>query len=314
MQTDAFPDFPRNLVEFDARFGTEEACRDYLFVQRWPNGFRCPVCGNDHGWTNKRNLVECSSCHHQTSLTAGTILQGTKKPLWMWFRAMWWVCTQKTGISAAGLKRILGLKSTQTAWAWLHKLRRAMVRAGREKLSGKVQIDDAFVGGEEPGVKGRQSFKKARIVVAVEIKEGDYGLGRIRIQHVPDFSATSLVPFVIHSVEEGSIVETDGWRGYNSVGEMGFQRIIQRINSSPENPLPHVNRVITLLKRWLIGTHQGRVSLKHLQNYLDEFVFRHNRRKSKYVGLLFQRMLKQSSETNPIPYRVIISKRSYKLT
>jgi len=314
MHNDAFPDFPRNLVEFDARFGTEEACRDYLFVQRWPNGFRCPVCGHDHGWTNKRNLVECSNCHHQSSLTAGTILQGTRKPLWMWFRAMWWVCTQKTGISAAGLKRILGLKSTQTAWAWLHKLRRAMVRAGREKLSGKVQVDDAFVGGEEPGVKGRQSFKKARIVVAVEIKEGDYGLGRIRIQHVPDFSATSLVPFVIHSVEEGSIVETDGWRGYNSVGEMGFQRIIQRVNSSPENPLPHVNRVITLLKRWLIGTHQGRVSLKHLQHYLDEFVFRHNRRKSKYVGLLFQRMLKQSSETRPIPYRVIISKRSYKLT
>jgi len=314
MQNDASPDFPRNLVEFDARFGTEEACRDYLFVQRWPNGFRCPVCGHDHGWTNKRNLVECSNCHHQSSLTAGTILQGTRKPLWMWFRAMWWVCTQKTGISAAGLKRILGLKSTQTAWTWLHKLRRAMVRAGREKLSGKVQVDDAFVGGEEPGVKGRQSFKKARIVVAVEIKEGDYGLGRIRIQHVPDFSATSLVAFVIHSVEEGSIVETDGWRGYNPVGEMGFQRIIQRVNSSPENPLPHVNRVITLLKRWLIGTHQGRVSLKHLQHYLDEFVFRHNRRKSKYVGLLFQRMLKQSSETSPIPYRVIISKRSYKST
>jgi len=306
MQNGTVPDFPKDLIEFDTRFGTEEACRDYLFVQRWPNGFRCPICGHDHGWTNKRNLVECSHCHHQTSLTAGTILQGTKKPLGMWFRAMWWVCTQKTGISAAGLKRILGLKSTQTAWTWLHKLRRAMVRAGREKLSGKVQVDDAFIGGEEPGVKGRQSVKKARIVVAVEIKEGDYGLGRIRIQHVPDFSATSLVPFVIQSMEEGSIVETDGWRGYNPIGEMGFQRIILRVNSSPENPLPHVNRVITLLKRWLIGTHQGRVSPKHLQHYLDEFVFRHNRRKAKYVGLLFQRMLKQSSESIPVPYQTLI--------
>jgi len=306
MQNGTVPDFPKDLIEFDTRFGTEEACRDYLFVQRWPNGFRCPICSHDHGWTNKRNLVECSHCHHQTSLTAGTILQGTKKPLGMWFRAMWWVCTQKTGISAAGLKRILGLKSTQTAWTWLHKLRRAMVRAGREKLSGKVQVDDAFIGGEEPGVKGRQSVKKARIVVAVEIKEGDYGLGRIRIQHVPDFSATSLVPFVIQSMEEGSIVETDGWRGYNPIGEMGFQRIILRVNSSPENPLPHVNRVITLLKRWLIGTHQGRVSPKHLQHYLDEFVFRHNRRKAKYVGLLFQRMLKQSSESIPVPYQTLI--------
>ncbi len=189
-----------------------------------------------------------------------------------------------------------------------------MVRAGREKLSGKVQVDDAFVGGQEPGVNGRQSFKKTCIVVAVEIKERGYGLGRIRIQHVPDFSTTSLVPFVIQSVAEGSIVETDGWSGYNPVGEVGFQRIIRRVNSSPENPLSHVNRVLALLKRWLIGTHQGRVSPKHLQHYLDEFVFRHNRRKSKHVGLLFQRILKQSSQTKPIPYRVIINRRSHKLT
>jgi hypothetical protein len=222
---------------------------------------------------------------------------------------MWWICTQKTGMSAAGLKRILGLKSTQTAWVWLHKLRRAMIRTGREKLSGKVQVDDAFVGGEEPGVNGRQSFKKARIVVAVEIKEKGYGLGRIRIQHVPDFSTASLVSFVVQFVEEGSTIETDGWSGYDPVGGMGFQRIIRRASSSPENPLSHVNRVLALVKRWLIGTHQGRVSPKHLQHYLDEFVFRHNRRKSKHVGLLFQRILKQSSQTEPIPYRLIINKK-----
>jgi transposase-like protein len=306
MESIPIPDFPRNLMEFDEKFRTEEACREYLFTQRWPNGFRCPTCGGDHGWINKRNLIECSTCGHQTSLTAGTILQDTKKPLQMWFRAMWWVCTQKTGVNAAGLKNILGLKSTQTAWTWLHKLRRAMIRAGREKLSGRIQIDDAFVGGEEKGVRGRKSFKKARVVVAVEIKEDGQGLGRIRIQHIPDCSAIHLVPFVTGNVEKGSIVETDGWVGYSPLEEIGFQRIIRRVNSSPENPLPHVNRVIALLKRWLLGTHQGRVSQKHLQNYLDEFVFRHNRRKSKYVGLLFQRMLKQSSETGPIPYRTII--------
>lgn len=293
-------------MEFDERFGTEEACRNYLFAQRWPNGFCCPICGHNHGWVNKQNLIECSSCHHRTSLIAGTIMQSTRKPLRMWFRAMWLVCTQKTGVSAAGLKRILGLKSMQTSWAWLHKLRKAMVRASREKLSSRVQIDDAFIGGEEPKVSGRQSFKKARIVVAVEIKEGGRGLGRIRIQHIPDFSALSLVPFVTQYVEEGSVVETDGWKGYNPIEVMKFQRIILRANSSPENPLPHVNRVITLLKRWLLGTYQGRVSPKHLQRYLDEFVFRHNRRKAKHVGLLFQRMVKQGSETKPFYYRNIV--------
>lgn len=258
--------------------------------------------------------MECSSCHHQTSLTAGTILQDTKKPLRMWFRAMWWVCTQKTGVSAAGLKKTLGLNSTQTAWTWLHKLRKAMIRAGREKLSGRVQVDDAFIGGEERGVRGRKSFKKALVVVAVEIKEDGHGPGRIRIQHIPDGSAISLIPFVTQNIEKGSIIETDGWVGYSPLEEMGFRRIIRRVNNSSENPLPHVNRVIALLKRWLLGTHQGRVSHKHLQHYLDEFVFRHNRRKSKYVGLLFQRMLKQSSEAHPFPYRNIVGKKMVNLT
>jgi transposase-like protein len=183
-----------------------------------------------------------------------------------------------------------------------------MIRAGREKLSGRVQIDDAFIGGQESGVVGRQSFKKARIVVAVEVKENRRGLGRIRIQHVPDMSASSLVAFITENVEVGSVVETDGWRGYNPIERIGFQRVILRVNDSPENPLPHVNRVIALLKRWLLGTHQGRVSPKHLQQYLDEFVFRHNRRKSKDVGLIFQRMLRQSSETDPVTYKEIVRK------
>ena len=299
-------DFPTTQLEFEDRFSTEEACRSYLMSLRWPDGFRCPTCGHRHGWVNKRNLIECSCCHHQASLTAGTILEGTRKPLRMWFIAMWWVCTQKTGGSAAGLKRLLGLGSYKTAWTWLHKIRMAMIRAGREKLSGRVQVDDAFVGGEESGVSGRQSFKKARIIVGVEVKESGRGLGRIRIRHIPDFSASSLIAFVIDFVEPAAVVETDGWRGYNSLQEEGFQHIVIRANSSPDRPLPHVNRVISLLKRWLLGTHQGRVSPKHLQHYLDEFVFRHNRRKSKHVGLLFQRILKQSSESAPAPYKNIV--------
>jgi transposase-like protein len=304
---DQYPtDFPKTQLEFEGRFSTEEACRSYLISLRWPHGFSCPNCGHTHGWVNNRNLIECSNCHYQGSLTAGTILEGTRKPLRMWFIAMWWVCTQKTGGSAVGLKRILGLGSYKTAWTWLHKIRTAMIRAGREKLSHKVQIDDAFIGGEESGVSGRESFKKARIVVAVEIKETGRGLGRIRIRHIPDFSASSLIPFVMDFVEPGSVVQTDGWRGYSSLEEKGFQHIIIRANSSPETPLPHVNRVISLLKRWLLGTHQGRVSQKHLQHYLDEFVFRHNRRKSKHVGLLFQRIVKQSSESTPFPYKKIV--------
>lgn len=313
---DQYPaDFPKTQLEFEDRFSTEEACRSYLMSLRWPHGFRCPNCGHTHGWVNNRSLIECSNCHHQASLTAGTILEGTRKPLRMWFIAMWWVCTQKTGGSAVGLKRILGLGSYKTAWTWLHKIRTAMIRAGREKLSHNVQIDDAFIGGEESGVSGRESFKKARIVVAVEIKETGRGLGRIRMRHILDFSASSLIPFVMDFVEPGSVVQTDGWRGYSSLEEKGFQHIIIRANSSPETPLPHVNRVISLLKRWLLGTHQGRVTQKHLQHYLDEFVFRHNRRKSKHVGLLFQRILKQSSESAPSSYKKIVElARGSKLT
>ena len=152
------------MSEFDERFHSEEACRQYLMEVRWPEGYRCPSCGHGRYWPVPGHLLECRSCGRQTSLTAGTALHGTRKPLRMWFRAIWWVSTQKTGGSAKGLQRLLGLGSYQTAWAWLQKLRRAMVRAGREPLEGPVEIDDGFIGGEEEGVVGRQTFKKAKIV------------------------------------------------------------------------------------------------------------------------------------------------------
>ena len=156
-------------MEFDKWFGKEEACREYLLRIRWPDGFRCPGCGGRKAWENQRNLLVCCGCGRQVSLTAGTVMQGSRKPLGMWFRAMWWICTQKTGGSAKGLQRLLGLGSYQTAWAWLHKLRRAMIRAGREPLVGPVEVDDAFIGGKEEGVVGRETYKKAKIVVAVEV-------------------------------------------------------------------------------------------------------------------------------------------------
>ncbi len=298
--------FPRDLVDFDRMFGTEEACRDYLMLQRWPDGFICPRCGGKKGWTNLRHQIECAHCHAQTSLTSGTAMEGTRKPLRTWFLAMWWVCTQKTGISAAGLKRILGLRSMQTAWTWLQKLRRAMVRVDREHLEFRVQVDEALVGGGGPVPEGKTSFKKAVIAVAVELKEDPHELGRIRVRNLTGEPDTALLTFIRENVARGTTLEIDGWSGFRALEKMGFPSNRIRETDSPETPLPHVQRVVALLKRWLLGTHQGRMGTKHFQSYLDEFVFRFNRRKSKDVGLLFQRMVKQSSETARVSFRQLV--------
>jgi hypothetical protein len=221
---------------------------------------------------------------------------------------MWWITTQKTGGSAVGLQRMLGLRSYATAWTWLHKLRGAMVRQGREKLSGTVEVDDAFIGGKEEDVVGRGTLEKDPIVVAVEV--AGKRIGRIRIRHIPDFSAGSLVPFIEENVEFGTTVRTDGWLGYEPLkGKKGYKHIV-RIIGNPKRAsklLPSVHRVISLLKRWLLGTHQGRVEIGHLQRYLDEFVFRFNRRRSKHVGKIFFRLAQQGMATEPIPYKRLIS-------
>ena len=159
-------DYPRKLTEFEARFANDEACRDYLFRLRWPEGFGCPHCGRGKAWPVRRVLFECAHCGAQVSVTAGTIFQDTRLPLTLWFRAMWWVTAQKNGGSALGLQRILGLGSYKTAWGWLHKLRRAMVRPGRDRLRGWVEVDETYVGGLEEGVSGRQTEKKALVAVA----------------------------------------------------------------------------------------------------------------------------------------------------
>lgn len=297
-------------MEFDEQFDSEEACRKYLMQIRWPEGFRCPGCGSGQYWPVPGHLLECRACGRQTSLTAGTVMHATRKPLRMWFRAMWWVCTQKTGGSARGLQRLLGLGSYQTAWAWLHKLRRAMIRAGREPLEGPVEVDDGFLGGEEEGVIGRKTFKKARIVVAVEVPGPSRAqTGRVRISHVNDFSASSLVGFVLESVRPGSKVITDAWTGYAPLCRHGFLHEVHNKASDKAGTLEmlaHVHRVVSLLKRWLLGTHHGAVRPEQLQHYLDEFVFRHNRRKSQYVGKIFYRMLQGAAATSPTPYKKLV--------
>ena len=225
----------------------------------------------------------------------------------VWFRAMWWVTTQKNGASALGLQRVLGLKKYETAWTMLHKLRYAMVRPGRDLLTGRIEVDESYVGGEEEGLPGRLNLKKALIVVAAQ--EDGPGIGRIRMRQIVDASAESLVPFVRASVQPGSVVHTDGWAGYFPLERNGYPHevtILKRKKKSPSELMPRVHRVISLLKRWLLGTHQGAVSQKHLDYYLDEFTFRFNRRRSKSRGKLFFRLAQQAVTVDPVPYDRIV--------
>lgn len=300
-------DYPRTLAELEARFGTEEACREYLFALRWPEGFQCPRCSIGRAWSVGKVRFQCAHCGYQASVTAGTIFQDTHKPLAMWFRAVWWVTSQKTGASALGLQRILGLGSYQTAWAWLHKLRRAMVRPGRDRLSGRVEVDETYIGGPEEGVPGRAAEDKALVVIAAQ--EDGRGIGRIRMRRIPDASAENLEAFVEDSVEPGSVVHTDGWQGYRGLEKKGYRHevtVLKGRKKTASELLSRVHRVVSLLKRWLLGTHQGAVSPEHLAYYLDEFTFRFNRRASRYRGKLFYRLLQQAVAVEPAPYRTLV--------
>lgn len=301
-------DYPRTVRELEARFSTEEACRAYLMELRWPNGFRCPRCGHAKAWPVGARLLQCAACGRQTSVTAGTIFQDTRTPLPLWFRAIWWVTSQKTGASAVGLQQVLGLGSYQTAWAWLHKLRRAMVRPGRDRLHGAVEVDETYWGAGDEALKGRHLVNRVVIAIAVE-RVGRQGLGRIRLRRIHDASANSLQAFLTEAVEPGSVVHTDGWIGYDRVGKSGYEHRIVFLEDHRESPavlLPRVHRVAALLKRWLLGTHQGAVSFEHLDYYLDEFTFRFNRRKSRHRGKLFYRLLQQAVAVDPAPYKTLV--------
>lgn len=302
-------DYPRTLMEFEKRFDSETKCRDYLAKLRWPEGFQCPRCQSRKPWMTKQGLYYCSACEYKSSVTSGTVFQDTSKPLKLWFMAMWHVTNQKHGISALGLQRTLGLGSYHTAWGWLHKLRSAMVRPNRDRLSGTVEVDETFIGGYRSGKRGRGAEGKTLVVAATE-KEGDKP-GRIRLKRVPDASEDSLKAAVTQGVELKSIIHTDGWRGYNWLDRSGYaRRIIRKQADVGDNLLPLVNLVASLLKRWLLGTHQGAVKTSHLDYYLDEFTFRFNRRTSKSRGMLFYRLLQQSVEIAPVPIKNIAGART----
>ena len=297
-------DYPENIMEFEKRFSTEEACRDYLFKLKWPNGYRCPRCDHKKAWPLKKALYQCANCDHKVSVIAGTIFHGTHKSLVLWFRAIWCLTGQKNGASALCIQKIMGLGSYKTAWVWLHKLRRAMVTPGRDNLSGIVEVDETYIGGKKPGKRGRGAEGKSLVVIAVEINGSK--IGRIRLRKVPDASSKSLNNAIEKTINKGSLIQTDGWNGYNHLKSLGYIHEIIRQNSEVgDSLLPNCHLVASLLKRWLAGTHKGAVSHEHLEYYLDEFAFRFNRRTSTHRGKLFYRLLQNAVKIEPIPYNHI---------
>jgi transposase-like protein len=301
-------DYPRTILELEERFPNEDACRDYLMQLRWPEGFVCPRCQAKEAWSATRGRLVCRVCRHQSSVTAGTVFQDTHKPLRLWFRAIWQITSQKTGASAVAVQQVLGLGSYLTAWTWLHKLRRAMVRPGRERLRGRVEVDETQVGTEKDDNTDEPAQLKVLVIIATE--EDGRGIGRIRMARIPEASRSALHAFIQQTIEPGSIVHTDGRLAYRGLDRLGYGHEVTVLqgqeNDAAVKLLPRVHRVASLLKRWLLGTHQGAVRPKHLDYYLDEFTFRFNRRTSRSRGKLFYRLLQQAVQVNPAPYKTIV--------
>lgn len=292
-------DYPRTAVELRDMFPTEQACRDYLARLRWPEGVGCPDCGATKVWSMTPPFYRCAHCGHDFTVTAGTLFAGTHKPLRLWFEAIWEVTHQKSGASALGVQRVLGLGSYRTAWNWLHKLRRAMVRPGRDRLAGVVEVDETFIGGPRPGKRGRGAAGKTLVLIAAQADGRK--IGRIRLARVANAAAASLEPAVQQAIEPGTRIQTDDWSGYSRLKALGYNHeVIQPADELGDNLLPRVNLVASLLKRWLLGTHQGAVSPQHLDYYLDEFTFRFNRRNSRSRGMLFYRLLQQAVVLPPV--------------
>lgn len=273
------------------QFSTDEACRQYLNDVRWVDGFLCPKCFHTQAWKIGRGIHKCGKCNRDISVTASTVFHGSHLSLRLWFQALWLVVSQKNGISALGLSRALGIQE-KTGWKLLGKIRTAMVREGRERLSGMIEVDEVFIGGIKPGIRGRGALGKVLVLVAVE-DLGEKGFGRVRIQIITDASATTLKMAIKKMVEPGSTIRTEQWKGYTASALEGYKHVVMKRQSLEpgEDPTPLVHRIAALLKRWLLGTHHGRVAEKHLASYLDEFVFRFNRRKSKSRGKLFFRLV-----------------------
>jgi len=306
-------ELPRDLPSFLARFGTDAQCRAYLYARRWPQGFCCAGCGHGAAYHHRKRLIEeCAAGGKQHSLLAGTIFEQTKTGLARWFLAIWLVTSSKGGISAMELQRQMGFSSYQTAWSWLHKIRKAMVRPEREPLAARVEADETLVGGAKPGKRGRGAAGKAVVAGAVESGRGKgrgRRLGRLRLQAVADASAESLEGFLAGNVALPAAVTTDGWQGYAGLDQAGYDHEPINLTAGWGDAvlrLPAIHLVFGLAKRWLLGTHHGAVSTKHLQAYLDEYVFRFNRRTAKSISHRFARLVEQAVATPPASYRNIV--------
>ena len=308
-------DLPGDLPSFLSRFGSDEQCRDYLFAARWPEGFCCGGCGHDEAWALRSRLVyECAACGKQHSLLAGTIFEQTKTGLARWFLAIYLVTSSKGGIAATELQRQMGFGSYQTAWSWLHKIRKAMVAPDRLPLAARVEADETYVGGPRPGRSGRGAAGKTRVAGAVESGRGKARgrrLGRLRLAVVPDVSTRSLEGFLATAVAKPATVATDGWSGYGGLAAAGYRHQPVNLAASWGDAalrLPAIHLVFGLAKRWLLGTHHGAVGTKHLPAYLDEFVFRFNRRTARSISHRFARLVQHAVQIQPTTYRTLAAR------
>jgi transposase-like protein len=304
----AMPAFPRSILEFQRQFPDESACAAWLSAERWPEGFRCPCCGHDQSWmlATKAWTRECTKCHRQTSVTAGTVMHGSKLPLTVWFWAAYLMATHSNGLSARQMGRQLGLGSYKSAWLLCAKLRRAMVNPARALLSGTVEIDETQISHrtkDDPvaGGGGRSPHGKMQIIAAVEVVA--QAPGRLRLGVIKDASAASLHPFIKANVIPGAILKTDGWSAYPGVA--GFSHQPHVVGTMAAHiVLPWVHRVFSNLKTWALGVYHG-LRRKHLQAYLDEFVFRFNRRRSPHAA--FRAILNIATVIPPVTYNRLIA-------
>lgn len=296
-------ELPITQVKFERMFATEEQCLKYFVELKYKDGFQCSECGHDKYWLLSRRRVRCCKCKKMLSITSGTIFEQSNKPLYLWYRVIWHMIAQKNGISAKGLQSIMGFGSYRTAWAWLHKLRMITVLSNRNKLNGKVEVDETFLGGDSEGKRGRGAEGKTVVVIAIEVL--GKGTGRVRLSVIPDATRKSLKDFIVANIESDSELITDGWKSYKNIEGYKHTIIKTDVDSQDKNLLPHIHRIASLLKRWLLGIHQNYVTGNKTQNYLDEFTFRYNRRKSSSRGLLFQRVMEQVVSHPPITYKKV---------
>ena len=304
------PSFPRTLRQFQREFAEDDACQRYLAACRWPDGFHCPRCGHGRAFPLvARRRWQCVACRYQVSVTAGTVLHNTKQPLTTWFWAAYLVTTDKRGLSALLLQRQLGLGRYETAWMMLHKLRRAMVNPARELLHGEIEIDEAWIGGPQPGLRGSRQLKGRRAALAVAaVERRGKASGRLRMEVIPDFSSATMLAFARRNIVAGATIYTDQMPGFSGLHTAGYHHVARKqplrsaLRQGDRSVVPLADRAIGNLQQWLIGTHHG-VSRAQLQVYLDEFVFRHNRRRQPMAA--FQTLLGLGTGRTPSAYAAI---------